>query len=182
MMLALSCVISVAFTPHPNLNRVGGPNPWHSSFARAGTPRAVAAVPLRLLAAGAVAAILPSIRIVSTAEVELVEKLGQYNRQLKPGFHLLLPFVERVSFKGTTREQVLDIPPKPAITSDNAPLSVDAVVYWRIIDPVKARYEVNELIVSLQNLVTTQHVHHGIGLMTQLLPSPLGPSARLLCR
>jgi len=111
-----------------------------------------------IAAAGAAAlvGIIPSVRIVSTAEVELVEKLGKYNRQLRPGFHLLFPFVERVSFKGTTREQVIDIPPKPAITSDNAPLSVDAVVYWRIVDPVKARYEVNRLVLSLQNLVTTQ--------------------------
>lgn len=107
-------------------------------------------------ALAALASVAPSVRIVGTAEVELVERLGAYNRMLRPGLHILIPFVEQVSFKGTTRERVLDIPPKPAITSDNAPLSVDAVVYWRIVDAMKARYEVTDLETAVQNLVTTQ--------------------------
>merc|ERR1719502_1338015 len=54
------------------------------------------------------------------------------------------------------REQVLDIPPQKAITRDNAPLTADAVVYWRITDAELARYAVQDLVAAIQNLVLTQ--------------------------
>ena len=100
--------------------------------------------------------VLPAIRVVGTGDAELVERLGKYNRQLQPGFHLLLPLFEQVSYRCTTREQVLDIQPQPAITNDNAPLSIDAVVYWRVVDPERARYAVAGLKSAIENLVITQ--------------------------
>lgn len=51
---------------------------------------------------------------------------------------------------------MLDIPPQKAITRDNAPLTADAVVYWKIVDPYKARYSVADLVDAIQNLVLTQ--------------------------
>ena len=54
------------------------------------------------------------------------------------------------SFDCTTREQVLDIPPQKAITRDNAPLTADAVVYWKIVDPELARYAVAELVPAIR--------------------------------
>jgi len=102
------------------------------------------------------AAVLPSLRIVSTGDIELVERLGVYKRALQPGLHFLIPVVDRISFKATTREQVLDIKPQPAITSDNAPLQIDAVMYWKIFDPELTRYKVTDLQSALTNLVITQ--------------------------
>ena len=93
---------------------------------------------------------------MGTAETQLVERLGKLNRQLDPGLHFLIPLVERTSFRCTIREQVLDIPPQKAITRDNAPLTADAVVYWKIVDPELARYAVANLVAAIQNLVLTQ--------------------------
>jgi len=109
-----------------------------------------------LVGATALALAAPSVRVVGTGDCELVERLGVYKRQLQPGLHFLFPIIERVSFTATTREQVLDIPPQPAITSDNAPLTIDAVVFWRITEPELARYKVTQLDVAIKNLVITQ--------------------------
>merc|ERR1719487_1887938 len=95
-------------------------------------------------------------KLVGTGETQLIERLGKYNRELQPGLHYTLPLIERTSFSATTREQVLDIPPQKAITRDNAPLTADAVVYWKIVDPLLARYAVQNLVSALQNLVLTQ--------------------------
>ena len=83
------------------------------------------------LAAGSAACIalgICSVRIVGTGSEALVERLGKYHRRLEPGLNLILPGIESVSAHMSTREQVLDVPPQPCITSDNAPLSADAVV------------------------------------------------------
>lgn len=97
-----------------------------------------------------------NVKIVGSGNRQLVERLGVYNRQLVPGLHVTIPFVERSSFVCTTREQVLDIPPQKAITRDNAPLTADAVVYWKITNPELARYAVQDLVPAIQNLVLTQ--------------------------
>lgn len=91
-----------------------------------------------------------------TGETALVERLGRFSRKLSPGFHLLVPLVDVVRARLTVREQVLDIPPQGCITQDNAPLSADAVVYWRIFDPEMAVYAVDDLVSAIQNLVLTQ--------------------------
>jgi len=68
----------------------------------------------------------------------------------------MIPLVDEIRTTLTTREQVLDIPPQKCITSDNAPLIADAVVYWRIFDPELAIYAVADLKSAIQNLVLTQ--------------------------
>ncbi|CAK0883738.1 unnamed protein product [Prorocentrum cordatum] len=129
----------------------GGPAPLPRGGARAGAALLAPALGL------AAAALLPlCVLVVRTSEVVLIERLGRYNRKLKPGLHFRLPIVESVSARLTLREQVLDIPPQGCITSDNAPLSADAVVYWRIFDPEKSVYEVEQLVLAIQNLVLTQ--------------------------
>lgn len=126
----------------------------HSAAVRAGTPQMMFVGPTLGLAAAALAA--TSVKIVGTADVQLIERLGKYNRQLNPGLHFVIPLVERTSFACTAREQVLDIPPQKAITRDNAPLTADAVVYWKVTDPELARYAVQDLVPAIQNLVLTQ--------------------------
>ena len=98
-----------------------------------------------------------SVKIVNQGDEAIVEKLGKYNgRKLKPGLSFVVPFLDRVAYKETIREQVLDIPPQQCITRDNVSISVDAVVYWRIMDLEKACYKVNNLQAAMENLVRTQ--------------------------
>ena len=97
------------------------------------------------------------VKIVNQGDEAIVETLGRYNgRKLKPGLSFVVPFLDRVAYKQTIREQVLDIPPQQCITRDNVSISVDAVVYWRIMDLEKACYKVNNLQAAMENLVRTQ--------------------------
>lgn len=98
-----------------------------------------------------------SIRIVNQGDEALVETLGRYNgKKLKPGLNYTVPFIDQVVYKQTVREKVLDVPPQQCITRDNVSISVDAVVYWRIVDLEKAYYKVEDLQSAMVNLVLTQ--------------------------
>ncbi len=110
---------------------------------------------LIMLALGG-SAIAGSTRIVKTGEQALVENLGIYKRKLDPGLNFLVPFLDKVVYQETIRERVLDIPPQPCITRDNVSITVDAVVYWRIMDMEKAYYKVQNIQAAMVNLVLTQ--------------------------
>ncbi|MGI8932531.1 SPFH domain-containing protein [Leptolyngbya sp. BC1307] len=98
-----------------------------------------------------------SIRIINQGDEALVETLGRYNgKKLKPGLNFTVPFVDRMVYKQTIREKVLDVPPQQCITRDNVSISVDAVVYWRIVDLEKAYYKVESLQAAMVNLILTQ--------------------------
>ncbi|WKT84639.1 MULTISPECIES: SPFH domain-containing protein [unclassified Thermosynechococcus] len=101
-------------------------------------------------------AIGSSVRIVNQGNMALVERLGSYSRRLEPGLNFTVPLLDRVVFEQTTREKVLDIPPQQCITRDNVTITVDAVVYWRIIDMERAYYKVENLKMAMVNLVQTQ--------------------------
>ncbi|MCT7981694.1 SPFH/Band 7/PHB domain protein [Laspinema sp. A4] len=102
-------------------------------------------------------ALAGSVKIINQGNEALVETLGKYNgRKLEPGLRLLTPFLDKIVYKGTIREKVLDIPPQQCITRDNVSISVDAVVYWRIMDMEKAYYKVENLQSAMVNLVLTQ--------------------------
>ena len=98
-----------------------------------------------------------SFRIIREGDQALVETLGSYSgRKLDPGLRFTMPFVDRVVHQQTIRERVLDIPPQKCITRDNVAISVDAVVYWRIMELEKASYKVENLRDAMVNLVLTQ--------------------------
>ncbi|MEB3359710.1 MAG: SPFH domain-containing protein [Synechococcales bacterium] len=98
-----------------------------------------------------------SVRIVREGDQALVERLGRYSgRKLDPGLSFTMPFLDRVVHQQTIRERVLDIPPQKCITRDNVAISVDAVVYWRVMDLEKASYKVESLRDAVVNLVLTQ--------------------------
>ncbi len=104
---------------------------------------------------GSVAA--SSVKIINQSDEALVETLGKYNgKKLTPGLNFLTPILDKVVFKQTIRERVLDVPPQSCITRDNVSISVDAVVYWRIVDMEKAYYKVENLQSAMANLVLTQ--------------------------
>ncbi len=84
-----------------------------------------------------------------------VERFGKYTQTLRPGLHLIIPFIDSVGNRQIVMEQVLDVPPQEVISADNAMVTTDAVCFFQIIDPVKASYEVNDLQRAMQNLVMT---------------------------
>ena len=98
-----------------------------------------------------------SVRIINQSDEALVETLGRYSgKKLTPGLNFTVPFMDRVVYKETVREKVLDVPPQQCITRDNVSITVDAVVYWRIVDMEKAYYKVEDLRSAMVNLVLTQ--------------------------
>lgn len=84
-----------------------------------------------------------------------VERFGKYTHTLKPGLHLIIPFIDSIGHKQNVMEQVLDIIPQEVISSDNAMVTTDAVCFYQVLDAVRASYEVNDLPRALQNLVMT---------------------------
>ncbi|BAZ44655.1 putative Band 7 protein [Chondrocystis sp. NIES-4102] len=97
-----------------------------------------------------------SVKIVKEKEEHLVESLGSYKKKLEPGLNFVTPFIDKVVYKDTIKEKVLDIPAQACITRDNVGITVDAVVYWRIMDMYKAYYKVESLRDAMVNLVLTQ--------------------------
>lgn len=110
---------------------------------------------LFLLAAGGTA-LTSSVKIINQGNAALVESLGSYKKRLDPGLNFITPFVDKIVYQETIREKVLDIPPQQCITRDNVSITVDAVVYWRIIDLERAYYKVENLKMAMVNLVLTQ--------------------------
>lgn len=84
-----------------------------------------------------------------------IERFGRFTHVAQPGFNFIVPFFDRVGRKVNMMEQVLDIPGQEIITRDNAMVAVDGVVFFQVLDPAKAAYEVSDLYVALLNLVTT---------------------------
>ncbi|MCD6524579.1 MAG: SPFH/Band 7/PHB domain protein [Thermococcus sp.] len=98
--------------------------------------------------------LLLGVKVIRPYEKGLVERLGKFNRILDPGIHFIIPFMERVK-KVDMREHVIDVPPQEVICKDNVVVTVDAVVYYQIIDPVKAAYNVSNFLMAIIKLAQT---------------------------
>src|SRR5687768_17815148 len=118
-----------------------------------------------------------SFKVVGQAEVMVIERLGRFHRVARSGLNILLPFIEvprtidvryfesdvtglkRVTSGHTARidlrEQVLNFPSQPVITKDNVTIDIDAVIYYRVADPQKATYSVQNLPYALETLTRT---------------------------
>lgn len=84
--------------------------------------------------------IIRAIRIVPQRKEYIVERLGKYYKTLEPGFHALIPFVDRVAFIQDLREETIDVPPQECFTKDNVKVEVDGVIYIQVINSEKASY------------------------------------------
>lgn len=130
-----------------------------------------------IVALGIGVVLAKSIRIIGQAEVMVVERLGRFNRVARSGLNILIPFIERPKsidvryFESDVtgmkkmiastvsridlREQVLNFPSQPVITKDNVTIDIDAVLYYRVADPQKATYAVQNLPFALETLTRT---------------------------
>ena len=96
-----------------------------------------------------------AVRVVPQQRMDVVERLGRYQRTLKPGLNVLVPFIDAVRTKVDMREQVVSFPPQPVITSDNLVVSIDTVLYFKVVDPVRATYEIANFLQAIEQLTVT---------------------------
>lgn len=99
---------------------------------------------------------LTTIKIVPQRSAYVIERFGKYRATLLAGFHIIIPFVDRVAYKQTLKEQVIDVAAQTCITKDNISVEVDGVLYLQLMDPQKASYGIdNYRFASIQLAQTT---------------------------
>lgn len=87
--------------------------------------------------------LMRSVRIVPARTALVVERLGKYSRTLNAGFHVLIPFIEKVRYKHNLKEVAIDVPAQECFTQDNVKVRVDGVLYMQVIDPERASYGIS---------------------------------------
>lgn len=98
--------------------------------------------------------VFSGIKKVNQYERGIVERWNAYEKTVDPGLRYILPFAKRI-YRVNMREQVIDVPPQEIITEDNVVVTIDAVVYYQIIDPKKALYEVEDFELAIVKLAQT---------------------------
>lgn len=88
--------------------------------------------------------ILRSIRVIPAQSAYIVERLGKFKGTLDAGFHVLMPFVDRVAYKLNLKEQAIDVPSQECFTADNVKVHVDGVLYLKVVDPKRACYGITD--------------------------------------
>jgi regulator of protease activity HflC (stomatin/prohibitin superfamily) len=113
---------------------------------------------LLIVAAFVVVAVLmiiaSGVRKVNQYEKGLVEKFNAYDKTVEPGLRFITPFIQRV-LRVNMREQVIDVPPQEIITEDNVVVTIDAVIYYQVIDPKRALYEIEDFELAIVKLAQT---------------------------
>lgn len=88
-------------------------------------------------------AFLSTFKVVPQRSVYIVERLGKYSRTLDAGFHILLPFIDKIAYRQNLKEQAIDVASQICITKDNIAVEVDGILYLQVIDPQKASYGID---------------------------------------
>ena len=99
--------------------------------------------------------VVANIKIVPQSKAYVIERLGTYKVTWQTGFHVKVPFIERVSKIVSLKEKVVDFPPQPVITKDNVTMQIDTVVFYQITDPKLYTYGVESPISAIENLTAT---------------------------
>jgi regulator of protease activity HflC (stomatin/prohibitin superfamily) len=102
-----------------------------------------------------VVSVVKAVQIIPQAQAAVVERLGRYQRTLTPGLAFLVPFIDRIRDRIDLREQVVSFPPQPVITQDNLTVNIDTVVYYQVLDPKAAVYEISDYIVGVEQITIT---------------------------
>ncbi|MDD7369561.1 MAG: SPFH/Band 7/PHB domain protein [Berryella intestinalis] len=95
------------------------------------------------------------IKVVPQAERVVIERLGSYLTTWDNGLHVKIPFIDRIRAHVSVKEQVADFPPQPVITKDNVTMSIDSVIYFKVMDPRLFCYGVENPMVAIENLTAT---------------------------
>jgi regulator of protease activity HflC (stomatin/prohibitin superfamily) len=103
----------------------------------------------------AIVIVLMAAKTVPQGYMYTVERFGRYTKTLGPGLHLIVPLIDGIGARMNVMEQVVDVPSQEVITKDNAMVKVDGVVFFQVLDPVKASYEVMQLGLAILNLTMT---------------------------
>jgi len=93
--------------------------------------------------------------VVPQQNAFVVERLGRFNRKLDAGFHILFPFIDKVAYKHTLKEQAVDIAEQVCITKDNVQVGVDGVLYLQVLDPARASYGIGDYMFAIAQLAQT---------------------------
>ncbi|MGM0645308.1 MAG: SPFH domain-containing protein, partial [Thermodesulfobacteriota bacterium] len=108
-----------------------------------------------VLAALVIVVIVKTAVIVPQKSEFIIERLGKYNKTLGAGFHILVPFLDRVAYKYSLKEEVFDIPSQTCITKDNVTVEVDGLIYLQVMDSKQAAYGINDYRVASSQLAQT---------------------------
>ena len=93
--------------------------------------------------------------VVPQQSAYIVERLGKYSNTLSAGFHILFPFIDRVAYKHSLKEQALDIPEQVCITKDNVQVGIDGVLYMQVLEPARASYGIADYYFAISQLAQT---------------------------
>lgn len=96
-----------------------------------------------------------SIKVVSQSEVYVIERLGKFHKIADAGLTFIIPFVDRIRFVVSLKQQTLDVQPQEVITKDNVTIKINTVVFYKVVDPAKAVYEIRSLKRSIEYLAIT---------------------------
>ena len=108
-----------------------------------------------IIAAAVIIILFKTARIVPQKQAWIVERLGKYHATLSAGLHILMPFVDRVSYKRDLKEMAIDVPPQQCVTRDNIIVEVDGLLYLQIVDPIKASYGISDYLFACSQLAQT---------------------------
>ena len=109
--------------------------------------------------------LLSSIKVVNTGYLYVVERLGQFHRILEPGWHFIIPGIDFVRKKVSTKQQILDVPPQSVITKDNVKISVDNVIFYKMLNAKDAVYNIEDYKAGIVYSATT-NIRNILGNMT----------------
>lgn len=102
-----------------------------------------------------IVAIMKTAIVVPQKTAYIVERLGKYSCTLDAGFHILVPFIDKIAYKHSLKEQAIDVPPQECITKDNISVSVDGILYMQVMDPIKASYGIGNYLFATTQLAQT---------------------------
>jgi regulator of protease activity HflC (stomatin/prohibitin superfamily) len=108
-----------------------------------------------VLAVLVIVTLYKGVNIVPQGEEWIVERLGKFSRTLRPGLNIIVPYIESVRQRVSTRDIILDIPQQEVITKDNAVINTNAITFIRVTKPADAIYGVENFKLAIQNLVMT---------------------------